>query len=271
MWSRIVASLNELTIQRLGLVVAAGLLIATWYQGCLTRDALKETQQEFTAHQRPYVSLGRKDGTLAEFVEPKSPKGGRIGLKIYLQNGGQPPALTPNIGILTGMVLGYANGTWDVPYALKIVQPFQPLLRYGDTNGGGGSNGNGSIPPQSEYIAWVNDLLTPEELNSMRVGRRSLELSGRLEYCDEFGRYSCRGFTIFFNGPPINAFSEVGEEDCAMIYFYPPRRSDQTYLPPCEQPAEREQRQAQEQQEIAERAVRAPTATPAPTRTPSPN
>ena len=57
MWRRIVAWLDELTIQRLGLIVAAGLLIATWYQSCLTRDALKETQKEFTAGERPWIGI----------------------------------------------------------------------------------------------------------------------------------------------------------------------------------------------------------------------
>jgi hypothetical protein len=53
--------------------------------------------------ERPLVSLGRKDGTVAEFTVPDNTVPDRkVGLKIYLQNGGQSPALTPNVGLLMG-------------------------------------------------------------------------------------------------------------------------------------------------------------------------
>jgi hypothetical protein len=115
----------------------------------------------------------------------------------------------------------------------------------------------------------IHDLFTQDQVGSIRKGNRAFWLQGILEYCDEFGRYSCRSFSLSFNGLPMNAFVEDSDIDCANAYFYPPRRPDQTYLPPCEQPAEREQRQEKEEREIAARAGRAPTATPTPA--PSPN
>jgi hypothetical protein len=269
MWSRVIESLNELTIQRLGLVVAAGLLIATWYQSCLTRDALKETREEFTAHQRPYVSLGRKDGTIEEFVEPKTATD-LAGLKIYSQNGGPSPALNPHVGILMALILN-ATGTGPEahPYQPHL-QPFRQLLRYRLANGSTGENGSaGSIPPQSEYVSLIPELLSDVQLISMKEGKRTMVVMGELEYCDEVGTYSCRSFTLFFQGPPINSFSETTESDCAAMYGYPPRQPGQTYLLPCEQPSERQQRQEQERQEIVKRAADAPIVSPTPT--PSPN
>jgi hypothetical protein len=47
MWGRIVARLDELTIQRLGFIVAAGLLFATWYQAHLMRQTLHDSQRAF--------------------------------------------------------------------------------------------------------------------------------------------------------------------------------------------------------------------------------
>jgi hypothetical protein len=221
--------------------------------------------------QRPYVSLGRKDGTLAEFVEPRNPQSGqRGGMKIYFQNGGQSPALTTNVGFLTGVVLTNINGKWQTPAGLKSQEVFHNLLRYRDNKGGSGEyTGSGSIAPQSEYVAFVSELLTQEQLNSMAKGESTLMLQGMIEYCDGFGRYYCRQFTLFFDGPPINAFSEHDEFSCADWYRYPPRQPGQTYLPPCEQPDERDARQKKENQDIAKNAIMAatigPTALPSPT------
>lgn len=215
------------------------------------------------AQQRPYLSLGRKDGTLAEFVEPKSsdPKE-RIGLKIYLQNGGDAPALTPNVGLLNAIIVG-------LPAQGLGIHTFQHLLRYRDKDGVQGGMG-ASIPPQSEQVVFIQDLLSQEQMNSMHKGDTTLFFQGILEYCDEFGRYSCRQFSLSFDGPPINAFSEIPSEmECADMYSYPPRRADQSYLLPCEQPAERRQRQEQEQENIAKLAAQAPIASP--TATASPN
>lgn len=270
MLQKILNALDQITIERLGLAVAVGLLFATWYQGCLTRNALKETRTEYTAGQRPFVSLGRKDGTIAEFVDPKTPNV-LAGIKVYLQNGGHSPALTPNIAITTTLILN-AIGTEPEAHPFRPQLPqFQNLTRYRYIKGGGwgGTGTRGSIPPGSEYVYFAPNILSQEQLMSMRQGKRTLMLTGVLEYCDELGNYSCRQFTLFFQGPTIDAFSEVTETDCAFMYTYPPRQPNQEFLLPCEQPDEREAREHQEKQELARRAMEAPTSpTAAPTRAP---
>ena len=261
--------IGNLTVEKIGLFVATFLLLVTWWQACMTQQALKETQNEFASSQRPYVSLGRKDGTLAEFVEPKDPHSGeQVGIKLYLQNGGQSPALTPNVSITMSILI---NGT-----KTQVVGPkssFQHLLRYRDANGSMYlPAAPGSIPPQSEYVRLMPGIMSEEQLESILQGRGLMLLSGFLEYCDEFGQYSCRMFDLYFQGPPINSFSEGDETDCAEMFgiLYPPRRPDQTYLLPCEQPAERAAREQRERKEIAKRAISAPIATPTPLPPPPP-
>jgi hypothetical protein len=88
-----------------------------------------------------------------------------------------------------------------------------------------------------------------------------------LEYCDEFGHYSCERFMLFWDGPPLNQFTEDAEDDCALFYSYPaPSIPGQHYLLPCEQPDEREAREKQESNEIARRAAAAAALAPTPKR-----
>ncbi len=58
---------RRILLEVLGSIVAIGLLLATWYQGLLTRRALNETRNEFSTSQRAYMILGGEDGTLAKF------------------------------------------------------------------------------------------------------------------------------------------------------------------------------------------------------------
>jgi hypothetical protein len=258
--------------QRTIVILTVALVVTAIVTNIQTCEALRESRSSFQIAQQPYVSLGRKDGTLAEFVEPKDPKSGqRGGLKIYFQNGGQSPALTPNVGFLMGIILTYQNGKWETPIAVKSIQVFNNLTRSTDNKGGfSESAGSGSIPPQSEYVAFVPELLTEDQLNLMHAGNSTLNFEGEIQYCDEFGHYYCRQFTLFFQGPPIDAFSEINEMNCANMYGYPPRRADQIYLPPCEQPKEREVREKEEQEEIAKKALTAPTIIPTASPSPTP-
>lgn len=162
----------------------------------LTYEALSDNRKAFEATQRPFVSLGRKDGTIAEFVVPKDPDlpDQNVGIKIYLQNGGQSPALTPNLGLLPlNLVLnGIGTGQSTPPKVPLQKNNFQHLLRSADKNGGHQSNaGVASIAPQSEYVYFFSDQISREQYESMIRGQRALMLMGICEYCDAL--YFLRG------------------------------------------------------------------------------
>jgi hypothetical protein len=141
------------------------------------------TRQNFQATQRPYVSLGRKDGTLAEFVEPKDKSPTEpVGIKLYFQNAGQSAALTPNVGIL-------ATTLFLTKGASPSVHPFRPQsdnfqhlfrIRTGSSVsvGTGGGGGAGSIAPQSEFIHLSPRQVSEEQLSALRAKQRLLILNG---------------------------------------------------------------------------------------------
>lgn len=245
----------------LGLIGVGGLI--------LTYESLQDSRQIFRETQKPSVSLGRRDGVLAEFVVPQDATlpDQNVGIKIYVQNGGQSAALTVNLGLLPlNLVLnGIGMGQSAPPKVPLQVNRFQHVLRSRNQNGGWGVSGGSpvSIPPQSEYIYYFPDQVTREQYDSMIQGRRTLLLNGICEYCDSFGEYSCRQFELFWQGAPINTFSEISETDCTMFYGYPPQTTlGETYLLPCEQPDEREERENEERKELLKRAANPPPAKP---------
>ncbi len=228
--------------------------------------------QNFELSQRPYLSLGRKDGTVAEFTVPNDLTVNQpIGLKLYFQNGGLSPALAVNIGLLFPpqiLVSAGANPT--------LKQPFQPqhrgfnfVLRSRDKNGGMNYSAGGiSIAPQSEYVYSLPHQFSQEEWQDVLKGEGAPIINGVFAYCDEFGHFSCRFFSLDYEGPPENVFFESPETNCANMYGYPPAKSGQIYLLPCEQPNEREEREKKERQDMIEAAAKAQAvASPLPTPT----
>jgi hypothetical protein len=84
MLRRVIAWLDELTLQRLGLIVAAGLLIATWYQACLSRDTLRDSQRAFVYARDPFL--------IGDGGKPGEPSNKPAWLVVDLPNSGETPA-----------------------------------------------------------------------------------------------------------------------------------------------------------------------------------
>jgi hypothetical protein len=237
-----------------------------------TAKSLKDGRKAFEATQRPSVSIGRKDGKIAEFAVPSSDVADpNVGIRIFVQNGGQSAALTPNLGLLPLNVTFSGIGTPpSKPPVVPLMQnDFHHLVRYTSSKSLPGGD-TSSIAPQSEYSFVFRDQVTRETYDSLMQGKSLLLISGICEYCDLLGNYTCRWFSLSWRGPPFNEFSKDGETDCALLYSYPPKAMpDQRYLLPCEQPEEREAREKYERADILKKAEPSP---PAPTPTaPTPN
>ena len=248
----------------LGLIGIGGLVLTTL--------SLNQTQQAFEISQQPYVSFGRKDGTIAEFVEPKAgDANANVGLNIYVRNGGRGPALTPNIGVMLGVTY-LAKGASPSKKAIQPHPENLPLIqRWNSKDGIMHTNvDTDPIVPDSEYVHYVPDQFTQEQAAALRDGKRFTLLMGRLEYCDEFGNYTCRSIMLYWQGHPFDRFAVMNGSDCRPMYFYPPRQPDQEYLPPCEQPDEREAREEAERKREIKLAAEAPFASPTPTSSPTP-
>jgi hypothetical protein len=191
---------------------------------------------------------------------------------VYLQNGGQSAALSPTISIYMYFILnGSGVQSETAPYRGQP-EGFEYIYRYKTKNGGGGTGSTDSIPPQSEYVHFVPNLFSSQQLESFREGQRSPTLQGMLQYCDVFGNYTCRQFDLFWNGPPMNAFAEINQMDCVFLYSYPksPPPDGGKYILPCEQPDEHNEREKAERAELLKRAAGAKPSTQAsPSRPPN--
>lgn len=238
----------------------------------LTRQSLKESRREFVssfrenqrdfqASERPVLALGRRDGTIAQLVVPGAKSvDPDVGLKVYVQNGGPSSALTPNLRILWPPIIFYSKGQKPMralpppPWARNTSH----LVRYRNKDGSIEATGtSGPITSQSERVYFFPDLLTKGEYDSMITGGRLMLLRGFYEYCDSFGKYRCQEFTLDYQGAPFDAFSVIGSFDCSTMYHHPAKAAPGVrYLPPCEQPVEREASQKRE------RAVRSGGAEP---------
>jgi hypothetical protein len=208
--------------------------------------------------EQPVVSLGRKDGTVAEFAVPNNNMPDQqIGIKIYLQNGGQSPALTPNVEIVQKQIvqLGQPPSNWiNIPEQHFI----HHLFRSRNASGGTLSYYTGSMAPQSERVYFFPNELTRQQYDlTQPPGTRTL-ISGYCEYCDLSGQYICRHFELVYRGSPFNAFAEVTEADCAIEYRYPSPPPGQQFLLPCEQPEERQAREQIERGELRRGAQNLP-------------
>lgn len=232
----------------------------------LTKQSVNDNKRAFQATQRPDVSLGRKDGILAEFAEPEA-KGATepVGIKLYFQNAGQAAALTPNVGILS-LVLFLAKGASPSPHSFQREPDpfghfFRSRIKRSVSSGSGGGGGAGSIAPQSEFVHMSPRQVSEEQLDALRDGQRLLILSGIIEYCDVLGIYYCRLFDLSYQGKPFNTFYQTSEMDCSNLYSYPnrPRAADEEFLLPCEQPDEREARENREREELIRKAFLSPT------------
>ncbi len=242
--------------------------IITNFQTCL---ALRDSREAFRTSQRPYVNLGRKDGTIADFAFDKEHPDKPAGLKVYLQNGGQSAALNPRVSIFMALILnGVGTSSEANPYQ-PHPESFDYIYRYKSKGGVGGAYSMDSIPPQAEYVHYVPNLFSSEQLQSFRDGRRAPVLRGMLQYCDEFGNYTCGMFGLFWNGPPMNGFTVTDQADCTFLYSYPknPPPDNGEYVLPCEQPAERDEREKAERAEMLKRGSLASKPTIGPSASPS--
>ncbi|MGC2494313.1 hypothetical protein [Candidatus Binatus sp.] len=208
---------------------------------CIMYTSNELTRQNFEASERPYISLGRADGVMAEFAESKDPNG-KAGLKIYIKNAGRLPALhvSPSVTALT-------------------IPPITPATHYGPaafvrsrnkTDGSYQELGGDTVAGDSTYVFFVPDVLPETVVNKLKTINNGtlFMVRGEIPYCDSLGEAFCKQFTLYWQSDPLATFGSIGLEDC---WFYagnnarPSKNPNIENLPPCESPQEYEQRQKQ--------------------------
>ena len=242
-----------ITFQGVVALATVAYVTVALFQWCAMLDANQHSDLSFKASQRPYVGIGRKDGTMGRFIEPIDPAK-KASVLLYFHNGGQLPALNFNVQLFK-------------PEGSTLEQH---MARLEGENGARMQVAGGiTIPGDSDRKAMFEDWISEPDVELAKSGKKLIPINGFFEYCDEFGGYVCTQFTGRYEPRQVPEFNLVMTGGC--IYSYPkvdrwlPQKF--RYLLPCEQPDEL----AKEQDLARRRMVQyLPSAIPAWTPPPSP-
>lgn len=189
--------------------------------------------------QRPFVSFGKPDGRLLDYIKPQqNDKKGSIIL--YFQNTGSAPAQNLLINAYSSLPPNEKGDDRHL-YRFRIYFKGQPVsISYM----GGTSLGASSIHSQPLDEKWVP---TPEQWSLIKSGKwnGTFRIAGTFEYCDSWGQYRCEAFAAHYQPPPIDNF--IAAPPLPQCFVHAPDPSEMAKgadyraepLPTCEQPEER--------------------------------
>jgi len=201
MLRRIIAWLDELTLQRLGLIVAAGLLIATWYQAALTRSTLHDSERAFV-----YVaSVGHtKEATPSEKEPFKSGVPG-VALIVQTKNSGNTQARNTQLESTYCIHTGKNLPNLPLDFSFPETNPFEaPHL----------------MPPGGDFTT-ARRIPEAELLKARTNSNVILYVWGTVKYDDIFGAhhkteycFDYIGWAIDPQGQTVPQFAFCNRHNC---------------------------------------------------------
>ena len=212
-------------------LMTAGFVLAyttiTAVQAFLLYKGYQESQRTLIATERPYVSLGDRDGKIAEFRVGPS---GRTALVVYFYNAGRTPALN------------FIANIWTSKTGVKRT-PSRHIERIENPSTGVIETVPGpAISGMATHLEYTPVRWTPSgaEIATIRDGKE-FSVGGTYEYCDEFGNYRCEGFWAHYEPPPIDTFVQFAAPPCWLppesdTRFDPGEKLAVKVLKRCEQP-----------------------------------
>lgn len=231
-------------------------LFGLLYTLCLTRVATNAATDQAKAalsalySQRPYMRLGKADGTIAKYTAPTgNTKKGTIVL--YFRNTGPVAA----INFLTNVVRVVPS---DKALFSQQDRGERHIERWqvweGSVFPGQVSTGGDMVEANSIEEVVLDEKWTPtiEEWKLIDGGKseNSFSITGNLEYCDSWGKYHCEMFYLYYRPAPLSRFTA---QMSRCLRGFPPlsdpseiARADDTSATPlarCEQPEEREEKE----------------------------
>lgn len=240
--SRLLRFLKRQRASEWAIVALTAAVVATSYwqwqqiseQNEITRDALRVSQAA-------YVTVGRPDGTIAEFLPAATPNG-TAGLVMYFQNSGNLPATFNWAELYPMMIIPPLNNVSTIPPSKKQFVHMHRARNLKDGSiSGGGTEVIAGKSTHTVDLAEFQAKFAEELLTSNRV----LMLWGAYEYCDSLGTYSCRQFMVSYRGGPFKRFSLVSESTCPVPLMWVGRpQPDMEYLSACQTFAEQEEENA---------------------------
>lgn len=194
-------------IKRLGIVAGIAYAIVTLFMWRAMLDANNLAQKTFEVSQQASVTIGRKDGVVAEFRSSGNPKS-QDGLVIYFQNSGHMPAKF-NWGLEQWFT---ENPVTQIPGTTHLI----PMMRTRNKKTGAvtetGST-DGSIGGDAVREVAVG-YLPPTFVDYLSKTNKVFRVNGVYEYCDELGKYSCKMFSLAYQRLPFGTFRITNNQEC---------------------------------------------------------
>jgi hypothetical protein len=195
-----------------GVVVAVGIYVAFIYSRQLTQmiESNRISREAFLTSQRPFITIGRKDGVLADFLMPDDPHNGAA-IVIYFQNNGHLPAKF-NWGLTTDIAVVMPSA--DIP-PIKATHPFGRMTRTRSKKNGSINYSTGAVMLGGDAM-YVGDAasIPADTIDKLKHRGQTIMINGAFEYCDALGNYSCREFNLYYQEFPIRRFSLMDDRTC---------------------------------------------------------
>jgi len=205
--------------------------VLTYYYATYSKKQWQITSDTLQISQRAYVTIGRKDGVIADFIVPKDEKQ-NAEIVIYFQNTGHLPAK-----FAWGTMVPYLVQT-NKPSGITYTHPFTgfPTRTRDKKTGVKGEQGASStIPGDSVFVSTLGQisLKALAELPTNNVG---LLIIGMYAYCDELGNYSSRMFGLRYRSAAASSslsFDLASDVESSPTFHLPEPTATTEYLFPC--------------------------------------
>ena len=181
-------------LERGALCVAAAYAAASVLMWRAMIAANNLTQQNIRASERPYVSLGKQDGTIAEF----RPNGDYTNIIFWFHNGGRESAHDFTLNVCTVNQIVF---TKECARAIHTRPIRPPLVVKGIEipNQWVGVDFPGNSDRKELRLAIKTSDIEDAKRGTVPKGRLPFDLIGTIEYTDAFGEYCCKQICVMWD------------------------------------------------------------------------
>jgi hypothetical protein len=208
------------------LVIYTAVTIFLW---CESRKANRIAQSAFSVSQRAYVTIGRNDGVVADFIVPSDPSK-NAEMVNYFQNTGHIPAKF-GWGVMSGFTSSKDSGIafshrWTAPFGRTFDKKQKAISETGDST---------IIASNSIYVATMG-VISQKDLNNLPNTSPGMFILGTYQYCDELGNQDMREFSMSYRtGAPSSALSfSLGNDTSWLTVLADAQRRTPDALFPCQ-------------------------------------
>jgi hypothetical protein len=209
------------------------IVVLTCFYVSYSRKANDITMESLQVSQRAYITIGRRDGTVADFDIPKDP-GGVALVNVYFQNTGHIPAQFSWGTTVPALTLSGPSG-------INFTQPFTYFVRTKQHGAIHQSGTSVTVAGDSVFAATIG-YITQDRLAALKSGSPALLILGMFQYCDELGTNITQSFSLTYQHSPSSpnlTFMLSSDYEIPAVPR-PHATADIEYLPPCKTISERE-------------------------------